>query len=44
VSCPCVYEPGQHRITAVDEKGQQEYRQVQIIQLMFWALELVRTA
>jgi hypothetical protein len=43
VSYPCVYDPRQRRITAVDEMGRQHYRQVQIIQLMFWALELAQT-
>jgi hypothetical protein len=43
VSYPCVYDPRPRRITAVDEMGRQHYRQVQIVQLMFWALELART-
>jgi transposase InsO family protein len=43
VAYPCVYDPRQRRITAVDEMGRQHYRQVQIIQLMFWALELAQT-
>ena len=43
VSYPCVYDTRQRRITAVDEMGRQHYRQVQIIQLMFWALELAQT-
>ena len=41
VSYACVDEPKQHRTTAVDEQGRQHGRQVQIIQLMCWALELV---
>jgi hypothetical protein len=43
VSYPCVYDPRQRRITAVDGTGRQYYLQVQIIQLMLWALELART-
>jgi hypothetical protein len=43
VSYPCVYDPRQCRITAVDEMGRQHYRHVQVIQLMLWALELART-
>ncbi len=43
VSYPCVYDPRQRRITAVDGTGRQSYRQVQVIQLMLWALELVCT-
>lgn len=33
----------QRQITAVDGTGRQHYRQVQVMQLMLWALELVRT-
>jgi hypothetical protein len=43
VSYPCVYDTRQRRMTAVDETGRQEYRHVQVVQLMLWALELVRT-
>jgi transposase len=43
VSYPCLYDTRQRRITAVDGTGRQSYRQVQIIQLMLWALELTRT-
>jgi hypothetical protein len=43
VSYPCVYDTRQRRITAVDGTGRQPYRQAQMIQLMFWALELART-
>jgi hypothetical protein len=43
VSYPGVYAPRQRRITAVDERGRQHDRQVQVIQLMLWALELART-
>jgi hypothetical protein len=35
VSYPCVYDPRQRRITAVDALGRQQYRQVQRPQ---WAL------
>ena len=44
VSYPCVYDTKQRRITAVDGTGRQPYRQVPVIQLMLWALELARTA
>jgi transposase InsO family protein len=43
VSYPCVYDTRKRRITAVDGTGRQQYRQAQMIQLMFWALELART-
>ena len=43
VSYPCVYDYRQRRITAVDAMGRHYYHQVQILQLMFWALELART-
>jgi hypothetical protein len=43
VSYPCVYDTRQRRIIAVDGTGRQLYRQAPMIQLMFWALELVRT-
>jgi hypothetical protein len=43
VSYPCVYDTRQRRIIAVDGTGRQHYRQVPVIQLMLWALELVRT-
>jgi hypothetical protein len=43
VAYPCVYNPRQRRITAVDGTGRQSYRQVQVMQLILWALELVRT-
>jgi hypothetical protein len=42
VSYPCVYDLRQRRITAVDVRGRQQYRHVQVIQLMLWALELAR--
>jgi hypothetical protein len=40
VSYPGVYDTRQRRITAVDGTSRQHYRQVPMIQLMFWALEL----
>jgi hypothetical protein len=43
VSYPCVYDTRQRRITAVDGTGRQQYHRVQVVQLMLWALELVRT-
>jgi hypothetical protein len=42
VSYPRVYDLRQCRITAVDVQGRQQYRHVQAIQLMLWALELAR--
>jgi hypothetical protein len=42
VSYPCVYDTRQRRITAVDGSGRQQYRHVQLVQQMLWALELVR--
>jgi hypothetical protein len=43
VSYPCVYDTRQRRITAVDGTGRQQYHRVPVVQLMRWALELVRT-
>jgi transposase InsO family protein len=43
VSYPCVYDTRQRRLTAVDGTGRQQYRDVQVVQLMLWTLELVRT-
>ena len=43
VSYPCVYDTRRRRITAVDGSGRQQYHCVQVVQLMLWALELVRT-
>jgi hypothetical protein len=34
VSYPCVYDPRQRRITAVDALGRQQYRQVHVVQFM----------
>lgn len=42
VSYPCVYDPRQRRITAVDAHGRQQYRHVQAIQLMLFTLGLIR--
>jgi hypothetical protein len=43
VSYPCVYDPRQCRITAVDASGRQQYRQVQVVQFMLFTLGLVRS-
>jgi hypothetical protein len=43
VSSPCVDEPGQRRITAVDAQGRQQYRHVQAIQVLLFTLGLVRS-
>jgi hypothetical protein len=43
VSSPCVYDTRQRRLTAVDGTGRPQYRYVQVVQLMLWTLELVRT-
>jgi hypothetical protein len=43
VSYPCVYDTRQRRLTAIDGPGRQSSRQVQVIQLLLWALELART-
>ena len=42
-SYPCVYDPRQRRITAVDAQGRQQYRHVQAIQLLLFTLGLVRS-
>jgi len=42
VSYPCVYDPRQRRITSVDEKGRQQYRRFQILQLKLFTLGMVR--
>jgi hypothetical protein len=42
VSPPCVYDLRPRRITAVGVQGRQQYRPVQAIQLVLWALELAR--
>ena len=43
VSYPCVYEPRQRRITELDASGRQQYVEVPVIQLVFFALALMRT-
>jgi hypothetical protein len=43
VSYPCVYNPRQRRITAVDAQGRQQYHQVLMVQLMLFTLGLVRS-
>gem|GEM_PF-2361470 len=43
VSYPCVYDPRQRRITAVDARGRQQYGQLPVLQLVLWALALGRT-
>jgi hypothetical protein len=43
VSYPCVYDTRQRRLTAVDGTGRQQYHRAQMVQLMLWTLELVRT-
>jgi transposase len=43
VSYPCVYDTRQRRLTTVDGTGRQQYHHVPVVQLMLWALELVRT-
>jgi len=43
VSYPCVYDPRQQRITELDASGRQQYVEVPVIQLVFFALALVRT-
>jgi transposase InsO family protein len=43
VSYPCVYDPRQQRIIELDASGRQQYVEVPVIQLVFFALALVRT-
>jgi len=43
VSYPCVYDPRQRRITELDASGRQQYVEVPVIQLVFFALALVQT-
>jgi hypothetical protein len=43
VSYPCVYDPRQRRITAVDARGRQQYGPLPVLQLVLWALALERT-
>ena len=42
VSYPCVYDAGQRRITSIDARGRQPYHQLQMLQLAFWTLDLIR--
>jgi len=41
-SYPCVYDPRQRRLTAVDARGRQQYGHLPIVQLVLWALALGR--
>ena len=43
VSYPCVYDPRQRRITAIDARGRQQYCDVPVMQLALFTLALVRT-
>jgi hypothetical protein len=43
VSYPCVYDPRQQRSIELDASGRQQYVEVPVIQLVFFALALVRT-
>jgi transposase InsO family protein len=43
VSYPCVYDPRQRRITAVDAQGRQQHRHVPAIQLTLFTLGLIRS-
>jgi hypothetical protein len=43
VSYPCVYDTKQRRITTVSEQGRQPYGDLQAIQLMLWALGIMRS-
>jgi hypothetical protein len=42
VSYPCVDDTGQRRITSIDARGRQQYRQFQRLQLALWTLDLIR--
>lgn len=42
VSYPCVYDPRQRRVTAVDEGGRQQYRRFRWLHLMLFTLGAVR--
>jgi hypothetical protein len=44
VSYPCVYDTVRRRITSIDARGRQQYRQVQVLQLALWTLDLIRSA
>jgi hypothetical protein len=43
VSYPCVYDTGRRRITSIDARGRQQYRQFQVLQLALLTLDLVRS-
>jgi hypothetical protein len=43
VSYPCLYDPRQRRIAAVDAQGRQQYHQVQVVQFMLFTLGLIRS-
>jgi hypothetical protein len=43
VSYPCVYDTMQRRVNAVHEQGRQQYRHFQVIQLVLFTLEVVRS-
>ncbi|MFH1740016.1 MAG: DDE-type integrase/transposase/recombinase [bacterium] len=42
VSYPCTYNTRRQRITSVDEAGRQQYRRFRVIQLVLFALKIVR--
>jgi hypothetical protein len=42
VSYPCVYNTVQRRITSIDARGRQQYRQCQVLQLALLTLDLIR--
>jgi hypothetical protein len=43
VSYPCVYDTRQRRITSIDARDRQQYRQFQMLQLALWTLALIRS-
>jgi hypothetical protein len=43
VSYPCVYDPRQRRLIAIDARGRQQYCEVPVMQLVLWTLALGRT-
>ena len=43
VSYPCVYDTGRRRITSIDARGRQPYRQFQVLQLALLTLDLIRS-
>ena len=40
---PCVYDTRQRRVAAVEAEGRQQYHDVQAVQLLLWAFELIRS-